>query len=177
MQEVWHQVLRLPVVGDFIYYTGYLLTLVLWGPVLSPLYGGQRLKFGGSVFWMPRQKAQVVCDGVALLRSRDPEMFFRLTSKQRLIIYNFEGPKLQRKSGHRLFFMHSKFVDWGPQGVACFIVQSLMTAAAVQRINRNRLNEQEEASLRSISRNMADWLRLHSFHPGLISALKQFVER
>jgi len=177
MQIVWHQMLRAPLIGDFLFYTVSFLTAVIWVPVLASLCGGQRLKFGRSVFWIPRQKAQVVRDGVALLQNRDPEMFYWLTKRQRLVIYYFEGSKLHRKSGHRLFFMHSKFVDWGPQGVACFAVQSLMLAAVALQINPNKSDERETASPKSISRNMAEWLGGHSFHPWLISSYRQLIEK
>jgi hypothetical protein len=177
MQIVWHQILRAPIIGEFLFYTASLFIALVWVPVLATLCRGQRLKFGRSVFWIPRQKVQVVSDGVALLRSRDPEMFFLLTTGRRLVIYYFDGPKLHRKSGHRLFFMHSKFVDWGPQGVACFVVQSLMLAPAMLPINQNRLVERGTASPKSISRNMAEWLSSHSFHPRLISSYRQLVEK
>jgi hypothetical protein len=176
MQIVWDQILRAPIIGGFIFYAVYLFTAMIWVPVFASLCGGQRLKFGRSVFWIPRQKAQVVRDGLALLRSRDPEMFFWLTRRHRLVIYYFDGPKWHRKSGHRLFFMHSKFVDWGPQGVACFVVQSLMLAAAALQINQSKLVERGTASPKSISRDMAEWLSRHAFHPKLISTYRQLVE-
>src|SRR3974390_782455 len=177
MQIVWHQILRAPVIGDFLIYTVSLFTAVIWVPVLASLCGGQRLKFGRSVFWIPRQKAQVVRDGVALLRSRDPEMFFCLTNRQRLVIYSIEGPNSRLKPSHRLFLMHSKFVDWGPQGVACFAAQSVMLAAAEPHMNPNNLEGRGTASPKSISRNMAEWLNGHSFHPWLISSYRQLVEK
>jgi hypothetical protein len=152
-------------------------TAVIWGPVLASLCGGQRLKFGKSVFWIPRQKAQVIRDGVALLQGRDPEMFFWFTKKQRLVIYYFDGPKSHRKSSHRLFYMHSKFVDWGPQGVACFAVQSMMLAAAAPQISQNKSNEWDTALPKSVSRNMAEWLNSHSFHPRLISSYRQLIDK
>ncbi len=100
-----------------VYYALYLFSIAIWCPVLATLSGGQRLQFGTSVFWIPKQKAQVVRDGIELLQSRDVEIFSRLTSKQHLIIYYFEGSKLNRKSSHRLFFMHSNFIEMGPEGV------------------------------------------------------------
>jgi hypothetical protein len=168
--------LRAPLIGDFLFYVVSFFTTVIWVPVLAALCGSQRLKFGRSVFWIPRQKAQVVRDGVTLLQSRDPEMFFWLTKRQRLVINYFDGPRLHRKSGHRLFFMHSKFVDWGPQGVACFAVQSLMLAANALQTNPNNLDERG-ASPKSVSRNMTEWLNGHSFHPRLISSYRQLVEK
>jgi hypothetical protein len=169
--------LRAPLIGDFLFYSVSFVIAVIWVPVLALLCGGQRLKFGRSVFWIPRQRAEVVRDGVALLQSRDPEMFYWLTKRQRLVIYYFEGSKLHRKSSHRLFYMHSRFVDWGPQGVACFAVQSLMLAAATLQTNQNNLDERRTASPKSISRNMSEWLNNHSFHPQLISSYRQLVEK
>jgi hypothetical protein len=177
MQIVWHQILRAPIVGDFLVYAVYLFTAVIWVPVLAALCGGKRLKFGRSVFWIPNEKAQVVRDGVALLQGRDPEMFFWLTKRQRLVIYYFDGPRLHRKSSHGLFFMHSKFVDWGPQGVACFAVQSLMLAAAALPMNQKNSDGPGTASPKSVSRNMTEWLNNHSFHPRLISSYRQLVDK
>jgi hypothetical protein len=175
MQSLWHQVLRIPIIGDLIYYAFYLCSVCVLFPAVAIISGGQRLKFGTSVFWIPRQNAQVMRDGVELLRTRDPEMFSRLTSKQRLIIYY--SPELSKKSSHRLFLMHKKFIEMGAEGVACFVAQSLMIAAAVRRINQNRLDERENAALKLISRNMAEWLSKHSFSPWLISPYQKIVER
>jgi hypothetical protein len=175
MQNVWHQILRLPIIGDLIYYACYLFCVGILFPAVALISGGKRLKFGTSVFWIPRQNVQVVRDGVELLRTRDPDMFSRLTSKQRLIIYY--SPELSKKSSHRLFLMHKKFIEMGAEGVACFVVQSLMIAAAVRRVNQNRLDGREKAALKSISRNMAEWLSNHSFNPGLISAYQKIVAR
>lgn len=176
MRKVAHQIQRLPVIGDSIVCVVYWFSLV-WCRVLAALAGGHRLKFGTSVFSIPKGKAQVVRDGVELLRSRDLEMFSRLTSSQRLIIYYFEGRKFDKTSSHRLFFMNSRFVEMGPEGVACFIVQSLMVAAAAPRLNQHRLNDREESALKSVSRNMAEWLSKHRFQAGLIGAYQKVVER
>jgi hypothetical protein len=176
MRKFAHQIQRLPVIGDLVSYAVYWFCLVLCY-VFAALAYGQRLKFGTSLFLIPKGKAQVVRDGIELLRGRDSEMFSRLTSSQQLVIYYFEGKKFDRTSSHRLFFMHSKFVDMGPEGVACFTVQSLMVAAAAPRVNQHRLDEREEAALKSVSRNMAEWLSKHSFNPVLINAYKKVVER
>jgi hypothetical protein len=175
MQKAWSQVLRLPIIGDLIYYAFYLWSVWILFPAAAVISGGQRLKFGSSVFWIPRQNAQVVRDGVELLRTRDPDMFSRLTSKQRLIIYY--SPEISKKPSHRLFLMHKQFIEMGAEGVACFVAQSLMIAAAVRRANQNRLDEQEKAALKLISRNMAEWLSEHSFQPSLVSAYQNVVER
>ncbi len=176
MRSVWDKILPLPIIGDLLYYANYAFVLV-WGAVAATICGWQRLKFGTSVFWIPKQNAQMIRKGVELLRIRDPEMFSRLTSERRLIIYYFEGSEFFRKSSHRLFFMHARFVEIGPEGVACFIVQSLMMAAAVRRVNQRRLDDQEKAALKPVSRNMVEWLREHSFNPELISAYQKAVDR
>ncbi len=177
MRSVVRPILRLPVIGDLIFFSIYFFNARMLCPLVATLTGGQRLKFGTSVFWIPKEKVQMVRDGVELLRSRDPEMFSRLTSSQQLIIWYFKGQKFSRMSSHRLFFMHSKFVDMGPEGVACFIVQSLMVAAAVRRVNQHRLDDREKSALKSVSRNMTDWLSKHGFQPGLIGAYQKVVER
>jgi hypothetical protein len=175
MQRFWYQILRFPVIGDLIVYAIYLFGFRIFFPAVALISGWKRLKFGTSVFWVPRENAQVVRNGVKLLRICDPEMFSRLTIKQRLIIYY--SPELSKKSNHRLFLMGKKFVEMGAEGVACFVVQSLMIAAVVRRVNQNRPDVQERAALKLISRNMAEWLSQHMFDPGLIRAYQKVVER
>jgi len=116
-----------------------------------------------------------VRDGVELLRLRDPEMFSRLTIKQPIIIYY--SPQLSTKSNRRLFLMGKKFIEMGAEGVACFVVQSLMVSAAVHRVNQHRLDKGERSALKLISRNMVEWLSKHMFNPGLISSYQQIVDR
>lgn len=171
-------IFRTPVIGDFLYFVFYFIAWFIISPLAAILSGCQKLKYGSSVFWMPKQKVQIVTEGVELLRNRDPEMFSRLTSKQRLIIF-YAPPQapLDRKSNHRVFLMHDKFIQFGPEGVACFIVQSLTIAAAVHRVNQHKLDAQERVALKAVSRNMVDWLTKHSFHQNLIDAYQKVVER
>jgi hypothetical protein len=73
--------------------------------------------------------------------------------------------------------MYDTFVDLGAEGVACFIVQLLMVAAAVGRMNPHRLDERQSAALKSVSQNMVEWLGEHSFQPRFISAYQKVVDR
>ena len=177
MQRLLNQIAQVPIVGDLFYYAYYVAAWFIISPAVAILGGLERLRFGSSVFWIPKQQAQTVREGVELLRGRDPEMFSRLTNKQRLIVY-YIPPEARgdRKSDRRVFLMHSRFIEWGPEGVACFIAQSLMLAAAVHHYNQCRLSEQESAALKSVSRNMAEWLTKHSFNPGLISPYQKIVK-
>lgn len=141
------------------------------------LGGCRRLKFGTSVIWVTRQKEQAVHDGVKLLQSRDQGMFSQFTTKQRLIIFYIPIRDTDRTADHRAFLMYDTFVNLGAEGVACFIVQSLMVAAAVGRMNPHKMDEQQKMAFKSVSRNMVEWLSNHSFQPGLISAYQKVVER
>jgi hypothetical protein len=177
MSRILIAIYRVPIIGDLLCYTVFVLFFLIIGPLVTWVSGGQRLRFGTSVFWMPKQKAQVIRDGVELLRSRDPEMFSRLTSKQRLIIYYTEDSSVSKKADSRVFGMHKRFIELGPEAVACFIAQSLMLAAATPRLNQCRRSAQECAALKSVSRNMADWLSKHSFNSGLIIPYQRIVEK
>jgi hypothetical protein len=176
MRRLLIQIYQLPIIGDLLCYAVFVLFFLIIGPVVW-LSGGQRLRFGTSVIWIPKKEAQIIIEGVELLRSRDPEMFIRLTTKQRLIIYYTQDASVIKKASSRVFALHSKFVELGPECVACIIAQSLMLAAAAPHINQCRLNDQERAALKSVSRNMVEWLSKHSFHPGLISPYQKIVER
>jgi hypothetical protein len=173
LKPIW----KLPIVGDLLYHLFWVTGWYFMCPISAILGGCKRLKFGTSVVWVTKQKAEAVFDGVKLLQSRDPEMFSRFMVKQRLIIYYIPTRGTDRKANHRAFLMYDTFTNLGAEGVACFIVQSLMVAAAVGRINPHRMDEQQNAALKSVSRNMMEWLSEHSFQPGLISAYQKVVDR
>jgi hypothetical protein len=173
LKPIW----ELPIVGDLLYRIFWVTGWCLMCPISAILGGCQRLKFGTSVVWVTRQKSQVVQDGVELLQKRDPEMFSRFMGKQRLIIYYIPNRGTDRKANYRAFLMYDTFVNLGAEGVACFIVQSLMVSAAVGRVNPHRMDEQQNAALKSVSRNMMEWLSKNSFDAGLINAYQKVVER
>jgi hypothetical protein len=178
MSRLWKSIWKLPVVGDLFYYVFFVIGWYFICPAAAKISGCQRLKFGTSIFWIPKQKVQAIRDGVELLRSHDSEMYFRLTTKQHLVIY-YSPPyaKGNRKTNHRFFLIPDKFIEIGPEGVACLIAESLMLAVSVHRINQYRLDSQERAAVKLVSRNMMEWLSKHSFHPNLISAYQKVVNR
>jgi hypothetical protein len=82
MSRPWNSIWKLPVVGDLLYRLFWVTDWYFMCPVAATLGGCQRLRFGTSIVWVTRQKAQVVRDGVELLRSCDAEMFSRFMTEQ-----------------------------------------------------------------------------------------------
>ncbi len=175
MSRILTKIYQLPIIGNLICYTAYIcLRLVI--PPMALLSGGIRLNCGTSVFWIPRNKKQTILDGIELLRTKDQEMFSRLTSKQRLIIY-YGHNKNVTNAGGRVFGMHRRYIEMGSEGIACFIVQSIITSAAAPSINQCKLNDHERASLKIAGRRVLEWMQQHSFHPELIKVYQKVVEK
>src|ERR1700722_17700940 len=112
MSRILIKIYKLPFIGNLLCYVGYAFVRLIIPPV-AWLSGGIQLKCGTSVFWIPANKKQAVLDGVELLRTRDSEMFSRLTTKQRLIIY-YSQSKKSPNNGTRLYGLHDRYIEMGP---------------------------------------------------------------
>ena len=52
------RVYQLPIIGDLLCYVVFVVFCLIIGPAVAWLEGCQRLRFGTSVVWIPKQKAQ-----------------------------------------------------------------------------------------------------------------------
>jgi hypothetical protein len=166
---------QLPIIGDLLCYGGYVFMKLLL-PLNLVLIGFERMGYGTSVIWMPRNKKQAILDGIECLRSHDSEMFLRLTKKQRLVIYYSHNWKDTNSFGH-VFGLHKRYIELGAEGVASFIVQSLLLSDACSSINQCKLNDLERAALKVAPRKTMEWMQQHSFHPEFIKVYRKVVEK
>jgi hypothetical protein len=169
------KVYQLPILGDLICYFGYAF-MKLFTPLNLVLLGFERMRFGTSVIWTPRNKKQTILDGIEFLRNHDSEMFLRFTKKQRLVIYYSHNRSDTNSFGH-VFGLHKRYLEIGAEGVASFIVQSLLLSDACSSINQCKLNDRERAGLKVAPRQTMEWMRQHSFHPKLINAYSKMAEK
>jgi hypothetical protein len=175
MSGLLNQIYQVPFFGDSLCYVSYAITRLII-PLAAWLSGGQRVKCGTSIFWIPRSAKKGVLDGVELLHTKDPEMFLRLTTQQRLIIvytHNTSSPN----NGTRIYGLHKRFIEMGPEGIACFLVQSIFFYEASPSVNQCRLNDRELAAIKVAPRKTLEWMSQHSFHPGLINTYRRVAEK
>lgn len=174
-QKVSINIYRLPIIGDLLCYVGYALMGCIRPPVLW-LAGHRLVNCGTSSIWTPTSKRQVVLDGIEWLRSHDTEMFMNFTRKHKLIIYYSRNRSDTNSFGH-VFGLHDRYTDLGAEGVAFFIVQSVLLSAASSSLNQSRLGDHERNALKVAPRKAMEWMQQHSFHPKLISAYSKMAEK
>lgn len=169
------QLYRLPLIGDalcFLVYGFAILTI----PFIAWLSGCQRVKCGSLVFWIPRSARKSVLEAVELLREKDPEMFLRLMAQRRLTFvytHQMNAPN----SGGRLCGLHKRFIDIGPEGIVCFLLQSLFCREASPAVNQCRLSESKLAAKKAAPRKVLGWMLQHSFDPSLINSYRRVTEK
>jgi hypothetical protein len=172
-----HRIYTVPVLGDLLYFCVYAVMMLIFTPLYLRLLGCTTIRFGASIFLVPKNAAPAIRDSIGLLRNRDAEMYFRLTEGQHLTFYYTDDEKMDKRSSHRVFLLPVKVIEQGQEAIACFVVQSLMIAAAAPRLNQYRLNQQELAGLRLLSPNMVAWLTKHSFNRSLIDSYQKIVDK
>jgi len=175
MSRLLFRIYKLPLVGDLLCYIGSVFLRLIIPPV-AWLSGGQGLRFGTSVIWIPRNKEQAILDGIECLRSHDSEMFSRLTKKQRLIIAYASNMKTASNGG-RIYCLQERYIELGPEGIAAFIVASLLFSEASPSENQCRLNDRELAAVKAVPSKVLEWMCQHSFHPGLINSYRKVVTK
>lgn len=173
-QKVLFNIYGLPILGDLLCYLGYVLLGWTRPPVLW-LAGHRRVRCGTSTVWVPESKRQVILDGIEWLRGHDAEMFMRFTKKQRLVIYYSRNWSDTNSLGH-VFGLHDRYIALGAEGVAFFIVQSVLLSAAAPSLNQCRLSDSERNALKVAPRKAMEWMEQHSFHPKLINAYSKMAE-
>jgi hypothetical protein len=168
------KIYQLPVFGDLFICVGYLFSL--FSPLGLWLLGYKRLKYGISVIWAPKNKRSLILDGVECLRSHDEEMFLRFTTKQKLFIYYSGSDNITNLLGY-IFGLQEKYIRFGKEGVACFIVQSLFVSEASPSINQFKLKHLRGAALKAVPRKTMEWMQQHSFDSRLIISYSKVVEK
>ena len=170
------RVFALPIIGNVPAYAyvlpGYFF-LSLTTPLTFRLAGLRRMKCGTSVIWLPPDKKQALLNGLEFLRSCDPQMFSRLTEKQHLKIYYIgnSSKKVINALGY-VFGLSERYFQFGDQGIAMFLVQSLLLSESDPFLNQFK-GEHD----RYLLRRVLEWMSQHSFRPGVINSYRKVVEK
>jgi hypothetical protein len=174
MRRILMAIYQVPILGDGLCFVGYAVTLAMI-PITYRLSRGTRTPCGTSVFWMPRGKERPILAGIECLRDRDADLFSKLSGEARLI-FVYAGNTKTPNNGTRLYCIHERFIEMGPEGVALFLAQSLFFHEASPSWNQCRLSESQEAAVRAAPRRALVWMSQHSFYPGLVDSYREVVE-
>jgi hypothetical protein len=114
-------------------------------------------------------------DGIDFLLATDQKMFHVLTAGGRFVFFH-TAMKCSNLGG-RYFGIEEQFARWGREGVAAFLVQSLLMFEASPSINKVNLKEDERAALRLVPQRVVEWMRDHSMQPNFIEAYGQAAKK
>lgn len=132
------------------------------------------MKYGNCLVWTPKNREQAISDGIAFLRTRDPEMFLSLTTKQRLMFFYSEA--MAKNDGGRIYALEEQYIKWGPEGIATSMIQALFMLGASPGINRLNLSNDERSALKAVPQMVLEWMRKHSIQGNLIYAYRKMSE-
>jgi hypothetical protein len=155
----------------FIFPFGWINLRLITPPYLW-IWGFRRMKRGTSTIWTPNNKKQAIVDGIELLRTRDPDMYLRLTEKQHLWIFYSGKGRATNALGY-IFGLNQRYIDLGNEGVAAFLVQSLLLSEACPSLNQFKTTPGE----RAVMRKTLDWMCEHSFRHEMINSYRKVVEK
>jgi hypothetical protein len=165
------RILAIPVIGDLICNVlyGFLKVIV---PMISWLSGGDHLKIGASTIWFPKKKKEAVLKGVEFLKKHDEQLYLRLTSTSRPLLFSYSHNEITANNGGVLYGLHERYMDWGPDGIATFLVQSLLMFEASPSLNQVRITESKLERIRNVPNEVLQWMCSHSIRADLIDAYR-----
>jgi hypothetical protein len=155
---------RVPVLGSVALYIWHIVGIVLI-PVVSKLGGYRKLTFGSSIVWTPENRRESIIDGFDFLQSTDKKMFNCITAEGRFVFFYTAGKC--SNFGGRYYGLEEQFVGWGREGIAVFLVQSILMREAVPTMNKVNL-KQGAPALRLVAPRVVEWMRAHSFRADFI---------
>jgi hypothetical protein len=172
------KILSIPILGDMVAYVRVFPIYIFMRLTMPPIFllsGYQRIRCGTSFIWSPKNRKQTILDGIEVLRVCGPEMYSRLTSKQRLIIFytGHAGKWNTSNLAGRVFSLDERYIELGSQGVAMFFAQALLLSETSPAINQVKVTENQYRA----PRRVLDWMCEHSFHPGLIKSYRKVVQK
>lgn len=155
------------IVTHVLTYPVYWLVKFALGPAL-PLTGFKRTIVGTCTILAPPKQMETIMQGIAYLRTLDPEMFQRLTTKQR---YVFWYTKHRYMRCYEYFALSNNFLLWGNEGIVTCFVQSIMASSLEQspfsKSTATRLQVQQQ---------VFEWLKGHSFASELVNQYREFAK-
>ncbi|HET7625682.1 MAG TPA: hypothetical protein VFM25_10505 [Verrucomicrobiae bacterium] len=165
------RILAIPVIGDLICNVLYGLMKVIV-PVFTWLSDGDRLKIGVSRIWFPKEKKEAVLKGVEFLKKHDEQLYLRLTSTSRPLLFYYSSDAVTANNGGPIYGLNERFMCWGPGGVATFLVQSLLMFEASPSLNQVRITESKLERIRNVPNEVLQWMCSHSIRADLIDAYR-----
>lgn len=144
---------RLPVIGTLWYYFVYSGLRASLGLVMR-LQRFRRVESGRCTFWAPEERLQTVFKALDFLQLHDKQMFQCLVEQRRFLYYS-DGP-WQRVI--RLYPIHKRFFEWGPEALAAFFVQCILWSEANPGGNPYRLAERGAANVRAVPKRVIEWM-------------------
>jgi hypothetical protein len=142
-------------------------------PVTLILAGWKRSVIGTCTILVPEKQRETILNGIAYLRTLDPEMYRLLTVEHKYVISYHPKRFLQICS---VVFISDNFLLWGKEGVAVFLVQCVFGFTidypswknTVSRGVRNRTR-------REIQLRLFEWISKQPFSPELINQYREFA--
>ncbi|HET7625150.1 MAG TPA: hypothetical protein VFM25_07785, partial [Verrucomicrobiae bacterium] len=154
--SVMERIFAIPVIGDLIcnVFYGFLKIIV---PVFTWLGGGGRLKIGTSGIWFPEEKKEAVLNGVEFLKKHDEQMYLRIAGTKNPLLIYYSYNKRTANNGGTIYGLSERYVDWGPDGIATFLIQSLLTCEASPGSNQVRITESKLERIRNVPNEVLQW--------------------
>lgn len=128
------------------------------------------LRMGTLTFWGPQIFLESCAASVERLRKLDPDLFYRITTKQRLDFYY--DPKHQTQVNYAwIFSLDDLCLSWKTDGiiarvVCAFYLAELLPRRAIPKATRRTLNSHAFATTSA-------WLERHGFPEPLVSVYKK----
>lgn len=115
-------------------------------------------------------------EGVKFLQAIDPEMFERLTTQRRYVVWY--DPK-RSISCRDIFSVTDSFLSWGREGVATCLVQNVLDFTLL-RLPFEKISGLEHENLiaarRETLQRLFKWVSKHSFPEEFVKQYEEFVK-
>jgi len=165
---------EVPILGRAVFCFWYLVGQVLLIPTISKLCGYRKLTFGSSVVWTPENRREMIIEGFDFLRGLDLKMYSCITGKGHFVFFYTAGK--YSSFGGRYYGLEEQVVRWGREGVASFLVQSILMFEAVPTVGKVDFKSRNSA-LRLVAPQVVQWMRDHSIRADFIESYRSATEK
>ena len=131
---------------------------------------------GKCAIWAPPKQLHAILEGVKFLQAIDPEMFRRLTTARRYVVWY--DPK-HSLSCRDVFSITDNFLHWGREGVATCLVQNILDFTLLRLPFEKMLGLEREnivAARREVLQRLLKWVSEHSFSEELVKQYEEMVK-
>ncbi|HTQ50964.1 MAG TPA: hypothetical protein VMJ12_09660 [Candidatus Acidoferrales bacterium] len=116
----------------------------------------------------------MISEGFDFLQANDKKMYNCITSEGRFVFFYTVGNC--SNFGGRYYGIEEQFIRWGREGVAAFLVQSILMFDAVPTVSKVSFKPGASA-LRSAAPQVVEWMRDHSFRADFIEGYRSATEK